>query len=52
MKVVSKFSVRLQKKKKNASFKNILCKGDSINYSKLSLPDLRRYTSHPSGYRD
>ena len=38
MKVVLKFSVRLQKKKKkSASFKNILCKGDSINYRKLSL---------------
>ena len=24
-------------KKKSASFKNILCKGDSINYRKLSL---------------
>ena len=35
-KVVLKFSVRLQKKK-SASFKNILCKGDSINYRKLSL---------------
>ena len=33
-KVVLKFSIRLQKKK---SFKNILCKGDSINYRKLSL---------------
>ena len=31
-KVVLKFSVRLQKKKKkSASFKNILCKGDSVN---------------------
>ena len=37
MKVVLKFSVRLQKIKKRASFKNILCKGDSINYRKLSL---------------
>ena len=36
-KVVLKFSVRLKKKKKSASFKNILCKGDSINYMKLSL---------------
>ena len=38
-KVVSKFSVRLQKKKrkKSASFKNILCRGDSINYRKLPL---------------
>ena len=37
-KVVLKFSVRLQKKKKkSASFKNILCKVDSINYRKLSL---------------
>ena len=36
-KVVLKFSVRLKKKKKSASFKNILCKGDSINYRKLSL---------------
>ena len=38
-KVVLKFSVRLQKKKekKSASFKNILCKCDSINYRKLSL---------------
>ena len=33
-KVVLKFSVRLQKKK---AFKNILCKGDSINYRRLSL---------------
>ena len=37
-KVVLKFSVILKKKKKkSASFKNILCKGDSINYRKLSL---------------
>ena len=36
-KVVLKFSVRLQKKKKSASFKNILCKCDLINYRKLSL---------------
>ena len=36
-KVVLKFSVRLPKKKESASFKNILCKGDSLNYSKLSL---------------
>ena len=37
-KVVLKISVRLQKKKeKSASFKNILCKCDSINYRKLSL---------------
>ena len=36
-KVVLKFSVRLQKKKKSASFKSILCKGHSINYRKLSL---------------
>ena len=35
-KVVLKFSVRLTKKR-GASFKNILCKGDSINYRKLSL---------------
>ena len=35
-KVVLKISVRL-KKKKSASFKNILCKCDSINYRKLSL---------------
>ena len=35
-KVVLKFSVRLQKKKKK-SLKNILCKWDSINYRKLSL---------------
>ena len=34
-KVALKFSVRLQKK--SASFKNILCKGDSINYRKLAL---------------
>ena len=26
-----------KKKKKSASFKNILCKGDSVNYRKLSL---------------
>ena len=38
-KVVLKFSVRLLKKKekKSARFKNILCKGDLINYRKLSL---------------
>ena len=36
-KVVLKFSVRLKKKKKSASFKNIVCKGDSINYRKLLL---------------
>ena len=38
-KVDLKFSVRLQKKKKkkSASFKNILCKCDSINYRKLLL---------------
>ena len=35
-KVVLKFSVRLQKKK-SASIKNILCKGDLINYRKLSM---------------
>ena len=34
--VVKKFSVRLQKKKE-ASFKNIHCKGDSINYMNLSM---------------
>ena len=38
------------KKKKSASFKNILCKCDSINCSRAS--DLRRCTSHPSGCRD
>ena len=26
-----------KKRKKSASFKNMLCKGDSINYRKLSL---------------
>ena len=26
-----------KKEEKSASFKNILCKGDSINYRKLSL---------------
>ena len=36
-KVVWTFSVRLKKKKKSSSFKNIHCKGDSINYRYLSV---------------
>ena len=56
-KVVLKFSVRLQKKKKKVQVLRIffvrVIQSTTGSYHCCSrASDLRRYTSHPSGYRD